>query len=220
MVAGHEYAIPFVAHPERIMAGFQFTLGFDQKMLEFVSVENDGQGLLKANNFGLPQSLGTSALTVSWVNETGVDLSKSTQVFTLKFKAKTNGKLSNALNINSLQTPAEAYAGDFTSKNANFETWGVGLEFAPSATDEPVLFRNFPNPFDQKTTVEFYLPEATEASFRLHDQFGRTLKTWSGDYDAGRHQLPLDLTGLPSGILLLEMDAGNPQRQIIKLIKQ
>lgn len=219
LVAGHEYAIPFVAHPERIMAGFQFTLDFEEKMLDFLSIESDEEGLLKANNFGLPQSLGTSAVTVSWVNEATTNLSDLPQIFTLKFKAKTNGKLSNALKINSLQTPAEAYAGEFNAKNTSFETWGVGLEFGQAAADEPVLFHNFPNPFDQQTTVEFYVPEAANVSFRLHDQFGRLLKTWSDDFDQGHHQLPFDLTGLPSGILLLEMDAGNFPRQVIKMMK-
>ncbi len=219
LVAGRDYAIPFVAHPERVMAGFQFTLDFDEKMLDFTAVGNDGTGLLKASNFGLPQSLGTSALTVSWVNESATELTESAAVFTLKFKAKSNGRLSNALKINSLQTAAEAYAGDFSSKDTNFETWGVGLEFEPAAMVAPVLFRNFPNPFDQKTSIEFYLPEATNVSFRLHDQFGRLLKTWSDDYDQGRHELPLDPTGLPPGLLLLEMDAGDFQRQVIKMMK-
>jgi Secretion system C-terminal sorting domain len=83
-----------------------------------------------------------------------------------------------------------------------------------------VLFRNFPNPFAGKTTVEFYLPAAAQASFRLHDQFGRLLKTWSSDYEQGRHQLPLDLTDVPSGILFLEMEANNSQQQVIKMMKK
>ena len=214
LVAGRDYAIPFVAHPELVMAGFQFTLDFEDKMLDFTAVDNEGAGLLKASNFGLPQSLGTSAVTVSWVNESGKNLKDAGTLFTLKFRAKSNGRLSSALTINSLQTAAEAYAGDFSSKNEAFETWGVALEYEPAAMGEPVLFRNFPNPFDQKTTVQFYLPEAAQVSFRLHDQFGRLLKTWSGDFDQGRHELPLDLADIPAGILLLEMDAGDFQRTI------
>lgn len=219
LVAGHEYAIPFVAHPERIMAGFQFTLDYDENALDFVAVGNGGESLLKANNFGLPQSLGTSALTVSWVNESAIDLNASSEIFTLKFKAKTNGRLSNVLKINSLQTPAEAYAGDFTTKNNDFQTWGVALQFSEPTATEPMLFRNFPNPFDQKTTVQFYLPEATSVSFRILDQFGRQLRAWDGQFDQGRHELPLDLADIPPGILLLEMDAGNFQRQVIKMMK-
>lgn len=219
LVAGHEYAIPFVAHPERIMAGFQFTLDFDEKMLDFVAVGNGGESLLNASNFGLPKTLGTSALTVSWVNEAATDLNGLGEISTLKFKAKTNGRLSSALKINSLQTPAEAYAGDFSTKNTEFETWGVALEYTEPAATEPMLFSNFPNPFYQKTTVQFYLPETAQVGFRLHDQFGRLLKAWDGPFDPGRHELPLDLADIPSGLLLLEMDAGNYQRQVIKLIK-
>jgi len=226
LVAGRDYAIPFVAHPERlsagqagIMAGFQFTLGFDEKILDFVAVGNEGAGLLKASNFGLPQSLGTSALTVSWVNESGADLAQSSEIFTLKFRAKSNGRLSDALKISSSQTPAEAYAGDFMAKNNSFETWGVALEYQPMVAEGTTSLLNYPNPFDQRTTLQFYLPEAANVSFRLHDQFGRLLKTWASDYDQGRHELPLDLAHIPPGILFLEMDAGDFQRQVIKMMK-
>ncbi len=224
LVAGHEYAIPFVAHPEQVMAGFQFTLDFDEKMLDFLAVP-EGASLLKGNNFGLPQSLGTSALTVSWVNEAAQKLPTTTAVFTLKFRANTNGRLSNALKINSMQTVAEAYAGDFSARNEAFETWGVGLEFSlPSANGQtatvglPLLLRNYPNPFTDKTTVEFQLPEASQVSFRLHDAYGRLLKTWVGSYEKGPHQLPLDLNGYPPGLLLLEMAADGQPRQTLRMV--
>ncbi|MBK8562389.1 MAG: hypothetical protein IPN76_03345 [Saprospiraceae bacterium] len=87
LVAGQAYAIPFVAHPERlsadeagILAGFQFTLDFDETMLDFVAVGNEEGSLLKGSDFGLPKSLGTSAITVSWVNESGQILPNTTPV--------------------------------------------------------------------------------------------------------------------------------------------
>ncbi len=218
LVAGRDYAIPFVAHPERIMAGFQFTLDFEEKMLDFVSVDN-AAGLLSGSDFGLPQSLGTSALTVSWVNEAAQKLPETGVVFTLNFKAKANGRLSNALKINSLKTTAEAYAGNFTQKNEAFETWGVALEFEATQPAEPMLLRNFPNPFDGKTTVQIQLPEAAQVSFRLHDQFGRLLRAWSSSYDQGRHDIPVDLTDIPPGILLLEMEAGSGQQLTLRMMK-
>ncbi|MCU0348655.1 MAG: T9SS type A sorting domain-containing protein, partial [Saprospiraceae bacterium] len=217
LVAGRDYAIPFVAHPERVMAGFQFTLDFDEKALDFQSVQPEN-GLLSANNFGLPQSLGTSALTVSWVNETGKALHSDEAVFTLNFRAKADGLLSNALKINSLQTAAEAYAGDFSSSSTDFETWGVGLAFEPSvAAEEQVSLRNFPNPFAGKTTLEFQLPTPAQVEFRLYDPFGRLVKAWTSDYENGRHTLPLDLSDINSGILFLEMKA-NHHKRIIKLV--
>ncbi|MBK8562390.1 MAG: hypothetical protein IPN76_03350 [Saprospiraceae bacterium] len=77
-----------------------------------------------------------------------------------------------------MQTAAEAYSGDLTAKNESFETWGVGLEFrAPSPTvQQPVLLRNYPNPFAGSTTIEFQLPEAAQVNFRLHDQIGRVVR--------------------------------------------
>ncbi|MBI5914969.1 MAG: HYR domain-containing protein [Bacteroidetes bacterium] len=221
LVAGHVYAIPFVAHPERDVAGFQFTLDFDENALEFVAVDAETPGLLKASNFGLPTAIGTSALTVSWANAGSQRLTEDGAVFALKFSSKINGRLSEVLAINSLRTAAEAYAGDFSSKNGGFETWGVQLEFEKTVADAPMLFQNSPNPFHDKTTLQFYLPEAAQVSFRLHDAYGRLLKTWNGAYAEGHHELPLDLTGLhyATGILFLEMDDGSARSTAIRLMK-
>jgi hypothetical protein len=225
LVAGQVYAIPFVAHPERTLAGFQFTLDFDETMLDFVGIPErkssiEEGNLLKNSDFGLPTSLGTSAITVSWVNEAGQVLPTEAPVFTLKFKAKANGLLSKALAINALQTAAEAYAGDFRASDESFETWGVGLEFgAPSPTvQQPVLLRNYPNPFSGSTTIEFQLPAPSQVSFRLHDPLGRVVRAWTASYDKGEHQLPLDLNDQPNGLLLLEMQAGEAQPQVIKMM--
>ncbi|MCC6724216.1 MAG: HYR domain-containing protein [Saprospiraceae bacterium] len=215
LVAGQEYAIPFVAHPEQALAGFQFTLDFEETMLDFVGIAESAS--LKANNFGLPKVLGTSAITLSWVNEAGL----AAPEFTIKFKAKKDVLLSNALTINSLQTTAEAYAGDFEASNEAFESWGVGLEFEqPNTTtaQQPILLRNYPNPFGGKTTIEFQLPETAQASFRLHDQLGRVVRVWTASYEEGLHQLPLDLSDQPNGLYLLEMQVGKEQPQVIKMI--
>ncbi|MCB9317038.1 MAG: T9SS type A sorting domain-containing protein, partial [Lewinellaceae bacterium] len=63
----------------------------------------------------------------------------------------------------------------------------------------------YPNPFVDKTTVAFELPEACTARLRVRDTNGRELYQSSRFYPAGSHQEELILNDLPSGALYCEL---------------
>jgi hypothetical protein len=221
LVAGEAYAIPFMAKatsPE--LAGFQFTFDFDENALAFEGIET-GTSPVKASDFGTPDALGEGAITVSWSNFEGKKLPENEAVFTLKFRAKTNARLSEVLAINSRITPAEAYSGSFfASSVAGFEMLGVSLEFESEITKDFQLYQNTPNPFHQKTSIGFQLPEATEISLRIFDVYGKLLKTYEGSFSQGKHAIEIDLSGVPvTGILLCEMDAKGFRKKAIKMMK-
>jgi flagellar hook assembly protein FlgD len=84
-------------------------------------------------------------------------------------------------------------------------------------TPAPVLARllkNFPNPFNPRTTVEFTLKRDAAASLRVYDAQGRLVRTLLSSYlAAGRHSVPwngLDDTGRPSasGVYFIRLQAG------------
>ena len=66
-----------------------------------------------------------------------------------------------------------------------------------------VLFQNEPNPFNQATSIRFYLPQANPVTFELIDAAGKTIKSIRKNYDAGLHKIQLDAKDLPSHDLIL-----------------
>ena len=50
--------------------------------------------------------------------------------------------------------------------------------YTMSFTDTPVLNQNVPNPFDQNTTIQFYIPQTVKAAqMQVSDMNGRVVKT-------------------------------------------
>jgi hypothetical protein len=217
LVAGQEYAIPFVAASSQALAGFQFTLDFDENALAYAGLE---AAVLSQNNFGAAHAE-QGALTVSWDNAKGTELAENERLFSLRFLAKNNGKLSEALAINSRITPSEAYRGEVLSRNEDFEILGVALEFgaAEASSTSYLLYQNTPNPFYQTTTVRFYLPVASEASLRIYDVYGKLIRSYEGRYGEGNHAVEVDLAGLTrSSVFFCELVADGQRRQVIKMV--
>ena len=81
----------------------------------------------------------------------------------------------------------------------------------------PELLGTAPNPASRQVTVRYGIPEATAsgtrgpARLRLYDLLGREVRSVRLDgrgMAAGRHETALDVSGLPSGMYLLRLEAG------------
>ncbi|RMF58647.1 MAG: T9SS C-terminal target domain-containing protein, partial [Bacteroidetes bacterium] len=65
-----------------------------------------------------------------------------------------------------------------------------------------------------RTTIPFELPESASVEIRLFDLQGRQMMTLTrGHFEAGRHEIGLDVSTLPSGAYFYEVRTGNGQRQ-------
>lgn len=65
---------------------------------------------------------------------------------------------------------------------------------------------NYPNPFNNNTTVFFFLTEDTEISLKLYDLLGRELNTFIIEKKkSGVYNLLLNLSNYPSGIYFLKL---------------
>jgi hypothetical protein len=63
------------------------------------------------------------------------------------------------------------------------------------------LKQNYPNPFADRTTVEYVLPSNGELSVHVKDMLGRTIYDRNeGFLTAGTHQTDLDLTRMEAGV--------------------
>jgi hypothetical protein len=234
---GKEYRVAFRAPDLEAIQGYQFTLRHEG--LELVDIE---YGVAKAGHFGEVED---GVLTTSWnVSSSEAEAfsseaepfsseaeprtsgaSKSGDfddhaavdhlLFTLVVRATVGGRLSELLSVNSRYTAAEAY------NNAD-EQLAVALVFdtgaSPSAAVD--LYQNVPNPFREETVIGFTLPEAAEATLKVHDLNGRVLKLIRNQYGAGAQQIRLgrgDLGPTNAAILYytLETDGFTATRKMV-----
>jgi len=184
--AGETFEVNFKSAQQ--LKGFQFTMLLDG--LEAIGVRESDR--VNASNFGL---VFEDAATVS------ID---GAQEFTLQFRATQSGKLSEMLGVSGSITRAEAYLpavalpaealaqegakeGEVTRQNIAFRyngktIAGVGFE----------LYQNQPNPFVNKTSIGFFLPEASEATLSVYDESGRVVYQQKGQFAKGENSIHLD----------------------------
>ncbi|MBT8229737.1 MAG: hypothetical protein KJO50_05710, partial [Bacteroidia bacterium] len=152
--------------------GFQFTLSLEN----FELIEVIGESVSDENFavFG-------ERMTMSYHSNT--EISDRPVVFVLE--AKTDGKLSDLLDINSEITKAEAYVGK------DLEVTGIDLSENNVETDFS-LYQNNPNPFNIETTIGFVLPEDGPVSLTLFDITGKTLKSYNFSGTIGYNELVIN----------------------------
>jgi hypothetical protein len=67
----------------------------------------------------------------------------------------------------------------------------------------------YPNPFNEEAKVTFYLMNSENVNLYLYNATGQIVKSFNkGSYPAGNQECTIDASGLPSGIYMLEMQAG------------
>jgi hypothetical protein len=97
--------------------------------------------------------------------------------------------------------------------------WDIGAyQFQDSSViDNPrqnpkdfMLFQNFPNPFNESTTIEFTMKEEGYATLKVYDLLGREIETLAeGTYSRGVHQCSWHAEGLPNGVYYCKFTAGS-----------
>lgn len=198
--AGKTYTVDFKATDFNV-SGYQFSLGFNNKSLEFVEVV---PAVATAGNFGTTM-VNEGVITTSWNNEDGTAkrLANGETVFSLTFKALASGRLSEMMNINSSKTVAEAY-------NSQSELMNVAMSFNNQVSGF-ALDQNVPNPFASVTTIGFYLPEATSATLTISDVQGKVVKVIKiEDAIKGYNTVKLQRNELgASGVLSYRLDTGS-----------
>jgi hypothetical protein len=101
---------------------------------------------------------------------------------------------------------------------SNFLTAIVQEGASPTAFS---LSQNYPNPFNPSTTIEFALPHAGFATLKVYSILGEEVATLvSEQRDAGTFKTTWDASGIPSGVYLYRLTAGEfVQTKRMMLIK-
>jgi len=188
--AGEAFTATFRA--AEMVKGYQFTLFFPN--LEVLDVTPGAD--MTMNNFGIFND--QHALTTSFSPETGAQVGE----FSVTFRARKAGKLSEMLTVSSRITKAEAYglnvANGANVGNVVNEQMAVALRFNGASGPAVIsgvgfeLYQNAPNPWTHRTQIGFHLPEATEATLTVYDETGRVLYGQTGDFAKGYNAFTLD----------------------------
>ncbi|MBK7341938.1 MAG: hypothetical protein IPJ06_01785 [Saprospiraceae bacterium] len=211
--AGQEYKVAITTKKFTEILGYQYTLEMDKSQLEFIDVKPVGSDM-GLSNFGLSKC-SDGILTTSWNNSKPTTIADGEVLYNVKFRALTNGLLSQALNISSRVTTAEAY-------DRNEELLDVQLHFdrGEKNSGELTIDQNEPNPFRDQTNIGFYLPEASEATLTIHDVTGHIIYRTVGNFDAGYHSFVVSGSDVPAkGLLSYTLQSGGfrETRQMTKI---
>ena len=92
----------------------------------------------------------------------------------------------------------------------------LGIPFAAKG-DGMQLGQNYPNPFDNATRIDFYLPTAGSVRFFVMDDLGRMIYQKVQDYDEGDHSINYQADGLTTGVYYygIEMDGQRLMRRMV-----
>lgn len=178
--------------------GFQFALQFDPALLEFVALEP---------GFAGPECFGTThlpegKLRVSWYAATPYQPTPGQPAFTLVFRVKKDGLVSQALRLDEREMPAEAYAADLSCLR-------VQLVFGESSTGILAHIAR-PNPFHESTAIVFTLVGKESVRLSVLDLAGRQVFVAAQSFEAGSHEIILnrkDFSGTGLYIYRLETEA-------------
>ena len=184
--------------------GFQTTLAFTSKSLEYIGVEG-GALDMTSNNIGKRFSE-DGLLALSWSSPEEINSGSNEVLFNLIFRVKDsnyqNLKISNEI------TSTEVYFGNETSNNILIDDKQTKL----------LLEQNVPNPWFDKTEIAFSKSEKGNVNLVVYDLFGKQIYNKSLEAVIGMNRISIDRTDIPnSGIYLYELSDGN-QKLINKMI--
>ena len=202
---GELVTVPVQLAPD--LAGFQ--LGLEYQGLDLLQVI-PGTGMGQEHFAVFPAE---HLLTASW-SEGGW------AAFDLQFQAREAGRLSDLLHFSKEKIQAEAYQKDW---NGLYQILPLVLRF--EGQQEPAsqleLYQNQPNPFTGSTSIGFYLPEATKATLRMLDGFGRECFAHTAFYSKGNQTFVLEkeMAELGSGVYyyVLETERERLMRKMVIL---
>lgn len=194
--AGETFTVDFNIENRQAPRSLQFALKFSEN-LEFISLN---EGWIQSENLGTNE-LTTNVLKTAWY---GNNADLTAPVLSLTFNAKAETRLSDAFMIDETQMKSEAASGENT-----YTIQAVDLAFSEGemVTDTWVLHQNAPNPFQNTTRIGVELGEATNATLRITDVFGKKVYQTKQAMSIGINYFEIQAAELPvSGVYLYEVE--------------
>jgi hypothetical protein len=186
------------------LLGLQYALQFDAEKLILSDIEHVNAVTSDAN-LGLTQ-LESGVIALSWNSLAGTEISFDGRFITLVFEAIGEGSLSECLGLHTKSVVPEAYTDEM-------EVSEISLNFLDNkggvitSSTEFELLQNQPNPFDNTTSIGFRLPRNQEASIKVMDVTGKTVKLIQGMFSKGYNQVTVSREDLnTAGVLYYRLE--------------
>lgn len=202
--AGSSVLIPITAKDYNDIAGFIFTINVDSSKLSLFEVfVGDiflqlGPSINNASNKLFPAFF-VDSFTF------GSTFSDEDTLFTFRFDVFEDVLLSDAFSLDGSSVEMDAY-------NSDEERVEVKFDFCNPVNNEELerstfhLMENFPNPFNDVTSIPFELTENQDVTLTVFDISGRQVKSIVQNFPAGLHSLLIKKIDLPSdGIYYFEV---------------
>ncbi len=199
---GETVEVSFKASDIINTVGMQMSIAFNADALAFTGI--DAQGIaIGREHIGYTKAT-EGAIAISWSDVMAQSLTTGEELFTLQFRAKSTGQLSDMIAIENADYSSEIY-------DEQLDIAQLGLVFNDKVeTGEFVLQQNVPNPFAENTLISFYLPNAAQATLTITDLTGRTIKNYTGSFDKGNNYISVRSDELAvSGVLFYTVATEN-----------
>lgn len=201
--AGQTYKMDVRSSNFKNINGYQFTLNFDSKNLQFNKVIA-GQLSVNESNFGT-QRISEGMITTSWNANAAANVATNDVLFSIEFTVLNNMDISKNIAITSDITMAEAY-------NSNLDAMDVVLTSRNNTTVAETgvfeLYQNTPNPFSKETVIEFRLAQASAATLTIYDLTGKVHAIETINGVKGLNSIKIDRSKLNgTGMYYYQLDA-------------
>lgn len=214
--AGEVFTLPVRLKNYEELIAIQFTLEFETDDLELQGIEEGVLARVGEKSGGLSFPM-PGAAAVAWFDTEPVAVTDEDALFSLRFSAKTAGRLAEMLSLTSRFTQALAYDDNENSLNLNLEFVNNDEMTTNTAFQ---LYQNQPNPFKKSTNISFTLPAESWVKLTIYDLSGQVLKSYDGHFSEGFNQMTIERGELPSGGVLfyqLETDEFTATKKMIVL---
>jgi hypothetical protein len=209
--SGDDIEVHLRAEDFKGIYGYQFTI--QTLGLRLTEIES---GVLNMSEGNIGRHSGMIA--VSWSNAQATSVEDGEVLFTLHFRANTDGRLSQMITANSEKVSKEAYR---ISESQEYESLDIALvptssEQSPEVdVDVPEalqpefeLFQNTPNPFANETVIAFNIPEDMPVELSIYNAQGQQVFTRDVDATAGMNTVTVNSRDLSAkGVLLYHLKA-------------
>lgn len=185
------YTVAFTSMSEMDMYGLQLAIDF--RGLEVLHIHS-GSIDISSDNFHVNES---GRLAISAHQVEGV--SPGEQVFSITFRAKESGALSQMLQLGTA-IPSESYMDD--------ELFVTPIEFIfeQEESSQYRLWQNQPNPFTESTYIKFAVPQNMKATLRVMDVSGKELFKKTQEFKKGNNEIKIHKNELNTvGILYYQL---------------
>ena len=188
----------------------QLTVQWDTTIIDLLELNDfaiDENFTPEREAFGIDR-LGQGLLPIAWIDETlqGISIEDNATIFTMKFVVVSNedNTLSDIAFTDSIAVVevgrADGMVYEVERQDGmvivdNMEVSSSTLNIFNSGTVR--LYQNYPNPFRQRTTVQFDLTQADLATINVTNADGKLVFNKQQYFAAGSHQLTFGRTEFP-----------------------